>query len=62
VTSSPEARITTAIIGPNDFSPPRARIGIFSRPPAARNARLSIASWSNAANCAKPQRIAPGSA
>ena len=30
--------------------------------PAARKARLSIASWSKAANCAKPACIAPGSA
>ena len=32
VTSSAPARITVAIIGPNDFSPPTARTGIFSRP------------------------------
>ena len=62
VTSSPPARMTVAIIGPNDFSPPRARIGSFSRPLAARKARLSIASWSNAANWANPECIAPGRA
>ena len=44
VTSSAPARITVAIIGPKDFSPPTASTGIFRRAACARNARLSIAS------------------
>jgi hypothetical protein len=36
-------RMTLAIIGPNDFSPPTASTGIVSLP-LARNALLSIAS------------------
>ena len=43
VTLSSAARITVAIVAPNDFSPPIASTGIFSRS-CARNARLSIAS------------------
>src|SRR6476620_7490908 len=44
--------MTSAIVRPKDFSPPSARTGISSFP-AATNARLSIASWSNAANLRK---------
>ena len=54
VTSLAANRITVAIIGPNDFSPPIASTGMPSLPLAARKAWLSSASWSKAANCAKP--------
>ena len=50
-----------AIIGPNDFTPPMARMGIESRP-RARNALLSTASWSNALNCSNAECIAPSRA
>ena len=50
-----------AMVVPNDFSPPIASTGIVSFP-LARNCWLSIASWSNAANCMKPECMAPGSA
>jgi hypothetical protein len=43
VTLVAAARITTAIVGPKDFSPPTARMGIVSLP-AATNALLSAAS------------------
>jgi len=39
----PAARITAAIVGPKDFSPPTASMGIVSLP-AATNALLSAAS------------------
>ena len=58
-TSLAAKRITAAIVVPNDFSPPSARTGTSSLP-AATKALLSMASWSKAANCAKPACIAPG--
>jgi hypothetical protein len=52
-------RRTTARVGPNDFSPPTASTVSL---PRARNALLSMASWSKAANWLKPACIEPGRA
>ena len=39
-----QTRMTVAIVGPNDFSPPSASTGIVELAPRARNALLSMAS------------------
>ena len=44
MTLAAAARITTAMVGPNDFSPPSASTGMVNLPLAARIARLSLAS------------------
>src|SRR6516225_777173 len=54
-------RMIFAIVVPNDFSPPIASTGMGSLP-FDGNCWLSVASWSNAANCMKPECIAPGMA
>jgi hypothetical protein len=43
-------RMIFAIVVPNDFSPPIASTGMGSLP-FDGNCWLSVASWSNAANC-----------
>jgi hypothetical protein len=48
-TSVAAARMTTAMVDPNDFSPLTASTGIVSLPWATK-ALLSMASWSKAAN------------